>query len=196
MTPPKAPAAPELEGQISIDDYLSNDFDTLMQGEEEVHLGGDQDATWALRKLAALRKQVAANNAIAEGEANRIAAWLAAVNEPLRKQVAFVEGILNGYAIHERGKDRKTIVLPYGKLATRPVADKWEVVDADAFVAWAQENKHPELVKTTTKPEALTVIKTALKTTDTGEVITAEGEAVPGVTFTATDDVTVTITTL
>jgi hypothetical protein len=196
MTPPKAPAAPELDGQISIDDYLSADFDTLMQGEEEVHLGGDQDATWALRKLAALRKQVAANNAIAEGEANRIAAWLAAVNEPLKKQVQFVEGILNGYALYERASnDRKTIVLPYGKLATRPVADKWEVVDPDAFVKWAQENKHPELVKTTTKPEALTVIKSALDTTDTGDVI-LDGELVPGVSFTKSDDVTVNITTL
>lgn len=194
MAPPNPPAA--LDGQVSIEDFLSADFDALMEGEEEVSLGGDQDATWALRKLAALRKQVAANNAIAEAEANRIAAWLAAVNEPLRKQVTFVEGILNGYAVHERtAHDRKTIVLPYGKIATRPVADKWEVADPDAFMKWAEES-HPELLKTTVKPESLTVIKSALATTDDGEVITPEGEAVPGVTFTASTDVTVNITTL
>ncbi len=197
MTPPKPATAPSLDGQASIDEYLSHDFDALIAGEEEVSLGGDQDATWALRKLATLRKQLAANNAIAEAEANRIAAWLTAVNEPVRKQVAFVENILNGYAIYERtSHDRKTIVLPYGKLATRPVADKWEVADADAFVAWAEETGHKELVKTTTKPESLTVIKAALEVSEDGTILTAEGEPVTGVTFTKSGDVTVTITTL
>lgn len=197
MTPPNTPAAPALEGQASIDEYLSGDFDALMQGEEEVHLGGDQDATWALRKLATLRKQAAANNAIAEGEANRIAAWLAAVNEPIKKQITFVEGILNGYALYERtSHDRKTIVLPYGKLATRPVADKWEVADADAFIKWAEESGHKDLLKVTTKPESLTAIKSALATAEDGTVITPEGEAVPGITFTKSTDVSVTITTL
>lgn len=198
MTPPKsAPAAPALEGQISIDDYLSNDFDTLIAGEEQVSLGGDQDATWALRKLQALRKQLAANNAIAEEEANRIAAWLNAVNEPLKRQVVFVENILNGYAIYERtSHDRKTIVLPYGKLATREVADKWEVADADAFVAWAKEAGREELLKVTTKPESLTTLKSALEVSDDGTVLTAEGEPVPGISFTKSDDVSVTITTL
>jgi hypothetical protein len=196
MAPPKTTAAPALAGQVSIEDFLSADFDTLVQGEEQVSLGGDQDATWALRKLAALRKQVAANNAIAEEEANRIAAWLNAVNEPLKKQVQFVEGILNGYALYERSKDRKTIVLPYGKIATRPVADKWEVADPDAFVAWAQETGHLELVKTTTKPETLATIKSALEVAEDGTILTADGEPVTGVTFTKSDDVSVTITTL
>lgn len=195
MAPPKNDA-PALEGQISIDDYLSTDFDQLVAGEENVTLGGDQDATWAMRKLQTLRKQLAANNAIAEEEAARIAAWLAAVNEPLRKQVTFVEGILNGYAIYERtSHDRKTIVLPYGKLATKPVQDKWEVADPDAFTAWAQEH-HPELVKTTVKPETLTVIKSALNATEDGAVISPEGEPVPGVTCTKSTDISVTITTL
>jgi hypothetical protein len=196
MAPPKTTAAPALAGQVSIEDFLSADFDTLVQGEEQVSLGGDQDATWALRKLAALRKQVAANNAIAEEEANRIGAWLNAVNEPLKKQVQFVENILNGYALYERSKDRKTIVLPYGKIATRPVADKWEVADPDAFVAWAQETGHLELVKTTTKPETLATIKSALEVAEDGTILTADGEPVTGVTFTKSDDVSVTITTL
>ena len=195
MTPPNPPAATALEGQVSIEDFLSADFDTLMQGEEEVSLGGDQDATWALRKLGAVRKQIAANNAIAEAEANRIAAWLAAVNEPLKKQVTFVENILNGYAVHERAKDRKTIVLPYGKIATREIADKWEVADPDAFVAWAKDG-HEELIKVTTKPESLTVIKSALNVAEDGTVLADGGEPVPGVTCTKSTDVSVTITTL
>lgn len=193
-----APAAetPALEGQISIDDFLSHDFDTLVQGEEEVHLGTDQGATWALRKLATLRKQRAANNAIAEEEANRIAAWLAAVNEPVNKQIAFVEGALSSYAVHERdAHDRKTIVLPYGKIATRPVADAWAVTDEAAFVAWALESGHEdELLKITRKP-VLSAIKTTL-TAAGDDIISPEGEPVPGVTFTPSAAVSVTISTL
>ncbi len=196
MTPPKQDA-PALEGQISIDDYLSADFDTLMQGEEQVSLGGDQDATWALRKLKALRNQLAANNAIAEEEANRIGAWLTAVNEPLKTQVQFVENILNGYALYERRtNDRKTIVLPYGKLATRPVADKWEVVDADAFITWAEQSGHGATLLKITKAPVMKEIKAALNLTEDGTLLSPEGEPVPGVTVTHTDDATVTITTL
>lgn len=193
---PATKDAPTLTGQVSIEDFLSTDFDQLIAGEEQVTLGGDQDATWALRKLAAIRKQKAANDAIAEEEASRISAWLEAVNEPLRRQAAFVENILNGYAIYERtSHDRKTIILPYGKLATRPVADKWEVADADAFMKWAGEG-HPELLKTTVKPESITAIKAALELNSDGDVMTPEGEPVPGVTVTKTTDPSVTITTI
>lgn len=195
MAPPKTDA-PALEGQVSIEDFLSADFDKLVEGEEQVSLGGDRDATWALQKLAALRKQLAANNDLAEAEANRIAAWLEAVNEPLRRQVQFVEGILNGYAIHERtAHDRKTIILPYGKLSTRPGQEKWEVADPDAFIRWAEESGHKDLLKVTTKPESLTVIKAALAATDDGEAM-LDGELVPGVTVTKPTAPTVNITTI
>jgi hypothetical protein len=197
MTPPKTAPAPQLEGQISIEDFLSHDFDTLIEGEEDITLGSDRDATWALQKLATLRKQQTANNAIAEAEANRIAAWLETVNAPIKKQIQYVENILNGYALYERrAHDRKTIILPYGKLATRPVADKWEVADPDAFIKWAEETGHTELLKITTKPESLTAIKSALDVAEDGTVLTAEGEPVTGITFTKSDDASVTITTL
>lgn len=194
MTPPKAPSE-ELAGQVSIDDYLSADFDTLVEGEVEVSLGGDQDATWALRKLAAIVKQKKANDSIAEAEAGRIARWLDEVNAPLRKQAAYLTTILEGYARHERETTgRKTIILPYGKIASRPAADKWDV-DEDSFIAWAEGSGIADLVKVTKKP-ALTVIKGAFNVAEDGTVLTPEGEPVPGVTVTPAPDVNVTITTV
>ncbi|QGJ88153.1 host nuclease inhibitor [Arthrobacter phage Edmundo] len=182
MTPPAD--KPQLPGQISLDEYLNADFDAQMEGEAEVTISGDPDAALAMRKLASLHKQKAANDSIAESEVNRVAAWLADVQRPIQNKIAFLEDKLAGFALHERtAHDRKTISLPHGKIATRPIQDEWTVEDRDAFIKWAKESGIADLVKVKEDP-ALTVIKNALQGNDDGTVITVEGEPVPGVKYT------------
>ncbi|ASR83961.1 host nuclease inhibitor [Arthrobacter phage Shrooms] len=181
MTPPTDKA--QLPGQISLDEYLNSDFDAMMEGEAEVTISGDPDAALAMRKLSTLVKMKAANDAIAESEVNRIAAWLAEVQRPIQNQIAFLEDKLKGFALHERtAHDRKTISLPHGKISTRPKQDEWTVEDKDAFIAWAKTSGIADLVKVKEDP-ALTVIKSALQGEDDGTVITLEGEAVPGLKY-------------
>ena len=192
MTPPSETT--QLPGQISLDDYLNQDFDTPLDGDVEVTISGDTDAAWAMRKLATIMKAKNANEAIADAEVRRISKWLEEVQGPLQKQAAFLTDVLTKYAGHERtAHNRKTISLPHGKIATRPVAEKYEVVDKDAFVAWAKESGIADLYRVKEDP-SLTAIKSALTNDGESAVITLEGEAVPGLSYTPGDGFNVTIT--
>jgi phage host-nuclease inhibitor protein Gam len=185
---------PELPGQISLDDYLNMEFDAQMEGEVEVTVSGDTEAAWTMRKLATLVKARNANEAIADAEVRKISNWLTEVQTPLTNQIKFFTDVLEKYAAHEReAGGRKTISLPHGKITTRPLNDKWEVADKDAFIAWAKTSGIADLFKVKEEP-ALTVIKSARK--DDGEtgVVTLQGEVVPGLSFTKGDGFSVTVT--
>lgn len=171
---------------VNLDDYLNADFDALMEGETEigaVKISTDPDATRVMRRYAQMAKQRAANDAIAEAEIDRITAWNAEVNRPLINGMAFLQGILESYALHVRSTEgRKTVSLPYGKIATREVQPKWQVTDRAAFEAWALENHYDDtLLRKKYEPEMGT-IKEYLVLTEDGDLLTPSGEPVPGIT--------------
>lgn len=193
MTPPST-ATTQLAGQISLDEYLNQDFDTAIEGQVEVTISGDPDAAWAMRKLATLVKAKNANEAIADAEVRRISGWLSEVQAPLQNQIDFLTSVLTKYAEHERtAHDRKTISLPHGKISTRPVAAKWEVEDEPAFIAWAKKSGIADLYRVKETP-ALTAIKAAFRDDGESGAVTLEGEPVPGVTFTPGTGFNTTVT--
>lgn len=184
--PPEAP---------SLDDYLNGDYDAQIAGETSVRISTDTDATRAMHKYASLAKQRQANDAIAEAEIDRITAWNAEVNRPIIGQMEFLQGILESYALHVRAAEgRKTVSLPYGKVATREVKPKWTVTDKAAFEAWAWRNGYADtLLRTKTEPE-LNTIKEYLVLTEDGDLMTPSGEPVPGITVDATETASAKIT--
>lgn len=146
-----------------------------------------EQADWQLRRLARLRRLQAENEAVAHAEIQRIRVWLDEENRKLAQKASWIEEALTGYhaALLEQDPRRKTISLPAGSLKARKHPDRVDVVDADAFVAWAQEHR-PDLVRTKVEP-AKTEVKRLLSVGPEVEpgtfamVDPATGEPAPGV---------------
>lgn len=151
----------------------------------------DQKAMWAMRKLRAVRQKVAENERIAAEEIERIKAWLAEANSAHERDLNYFTGLLTDYAARQRAEhDRKSIVLPHGKVSSRRGTTKIVVSDAEAFLAWAKANNHLDLIRVKEEP-SLSAIKDAFPPQESPldaelpeerMVITADGEIVAGLT--------------
>lgn len=166
----------------SIEEYL-DDIEYDPEAPETITMDGDDDAIKALRRLGSLRKRIEANQAIAQAETDKINEWEQEVNGPLRRQAAFFEGILEGWAVQQRQTaERKTINLPAGVIKTMPKQDQW-VIDPEKFADWAAKNEMKHLVKVELKPKA-TDIKKAFKASGDGKAINPDnGEVIEGITL-------------
>jgi Bacteriophage Mu Gam like protein. len=149
MTPPPAPKPQTLAEYLTETDSLPDS----VEESQTIPSHSDPDAARALRELGQLEARIASNKALAAAERAKITEWETTVNDPLQTRAAWLYSLLGRYAIDERNLDpkRKTILTPYGTLATKPAQDVWEI-DEEAFIKWAKEH-NPSLVRTTEAPE-------------------------------------------
>src|SRR5262245_33209614 len=105
-------------------------------------IDNDQLASWALRKLQRLEAEAAERRAYVEAEIARVRQWAMDLDQRDARERLFFEGLLHGYLqrLREAGTlgERRSYRLPQGTLQFRAVSIDYEVVDPDAFLAWAQ----------------------------------------------------------
>lgn len=147
------------------------------------------EADWAGRKL----QQLYAKRNDAKKQRDRLVeqanAWLLSVVSD--HDIEFFEGHLQAWLEHEieaddSKKPKQSRALPCGVTVKRIAGrERVDVFDEDAFVQWALETEHSDLVRTTTVPD-----KNGIKamTQSDGQFITEDGEIVPGVTVTRGED--------
>jgi len=170
----------------SLDEAL-DDFKDIEVREAFV-IDDDQKAAWAMRKLRSLRAKQKVNQEMADVEIGRINAWLESVNKTIENDCEYFVAHLTGYGHRVRlnpDDPRKSIALPHGKISTRQSSRKWSV-DADTFLPWARTSA-PDLIRIKEEP-ALTKIKEAyaeavVQNANVLEVVTKDGEIVPGLTI-------------
>lgn len=146
----------------------------------------DSQATWAMRKLAALRARQAEIDAVARAEMERIEAWHLSASSALVPDANYFTALLTNYAAQQRAQQqRKSIALPHGVVKSRAGSARIEVTDESAFLAWAEDNA-PTLIRVRREPDKA-AIKAAFPpasspgASEDGKVITEHGEIVPGV---------------
>jgi hypothetical protein len=155
-----------------------DDFEIVEEpAREPFVVDDDVKADWAMRKLASIRRKQAENKAIFDREVDRVSEWLVKVNTALDRDSEWFEANLRPYALQERSKDRKSIVLPHGTIKTISGRVKFDIEDESKFLEWAETNA-PELVRI--KKE---IDKKALGALNQSEdkVISTQGEIVPSV---------------
>jgi hypothetical protein len=155
-----------------------DDFEIIEEpSREPFQVDDDSKADWAMRKLASIRRKQADNKAIYDRELQRVSEWLEKVNTDLERDAEWFESNLRPYALQERSKDRKSIVLPHGTIKTVSGRIKFDIEDESKFIEWAETNA-PELVRI--KKE---VDKKALGALNQSEdkVISTQGEIVPAI---------------
>ena len=155
-----------------------DDFEIIEEpAREPFKVDDDSKADWAMRKLASIRRKQAENKDIFDREVKRVMEWLEKVNTALERDAEWFESNLRPYALQERSKDRKSIVLPHGTIKTISGRVKFDIEDESKFLEWAETNA-PELVRV--KKE---VDKKALGALIFSEdkVISTQGEILPSV---------------
>lgn len=158
-----------------------DDFEIIEEPTREAFVvDNDEKADWAMRKLASIRRKQADNKAIYDREVLRVAEWLEKVNTALERDAEWFESNLKPYALVERHSGRKSIVLPHGTIKTTAGRPRIEISNELELLAWA-ETAQPDLIRT--KKE---IDKKSLNAliTETGDVISTQGEIVPSVRVT------------
>ena len=160
-----------------------HEFDTeTFEFKESFKVLDDSGATWAIRKLSAVRAKLNENTEIYSQELNRINEWLDKVNEKLQKDESYFVALLTDYAYRVRMKEnRKTITLPHGVIKSRVSAPKVKVEDAEIFLGWAKATETTDLIRVKEEP-AISTFKELFDIVDDKVVLKATGEIVQGVT--------------
>jgi len=108
-------------------------------GVERWRVRTDDDAEWALRKIAAADAELDALHEKARRWEAKIGEWFEqAAKEPARTAEFFTAQV-ERYAMAERREhNRKSVRLPSGKFSTRSVPGALEIVDEAEVLEWAK----------------------------------------------------------
>ena len=145
-------------------------------------INNDDEALWAMRRLAQAQRRIDVVKAQAQVELDRINAWIEQNTVANGQTVEYFERILGDYLMRVRENDadgRKSLDFPDGKVTSRVVSPKVEVTDLDAFLTWAEANGHGDWVRT--KREAnLAVIKQGVDYAEGAVLDPTTGVAIDG----------------
>ncbi len=177
---------PTLEEHL-IEANTPDDFD----GGRGWQIRSSEEADWAGRKL----QQIYAECDEAKQQWARVVDqatdWLVGITDPLDRDIEFFEGHLSAWLEREieaddSKKPRQSRSLPCGVTVKRTKGrERVDVFDEDAFVAWALDTDHTDLIKTKHAPSKVDI---AGLTQHDGQFITEDGEIVPGVTVVTGED--------
>jgi phage host-nuclease inhibitor protein Gam len=145
-------------------------------------INNDDEALWAMRRLAQAQRRIDVVKAQAQVELDRINAWIEQNTVANGQTVEYFERILGDYLMRVRENDadgRKSLDFPDGKVTSRVVSPKVEVTDLELFLSWAEHHSKDEWVRV--KREAnLAVIKQGVDYADGAVLDPTTGVAVDG----------------
>lgn len=156
-------------------DELTNTSEEEKQGWSINNL---ESVNWALRKIAALNKQINENEQLAKEEKYRIEQWEQKENSSHKQSVEFFEQKISEYHRELLADDHKAkIKTPYGQVSLRKVSAKIEYgnntiqelkeLGLDEYVRVKEEVNKADLKKVLTITDDLKVV------TEDGEVLSS-----------------------
>lgn len=164
-----------------LNDYLLDAYDEPQEQEEreQFRIKNDDEANWAIRKIAKARREFTDAEQQAERERERIDAWLDGKRKAKERDEEFFTGLLTAYYLPQHMDDpkRKTFKLPAGAFLVRAQQPEYQRDDA-ALVRWLEEHVMPDYLELVKKPkwgELKKIIETK------GGVATVAGEVVDGI---------------
>lgn len=139
-------------GITDLSDYLAEagqptsfvDVDTAFA------INNDDEALWAMRRLARSQRRIDEVKRLAQIEIDRINIWVADNSVSSEREIEYFDKILSEYLIRLREDDqdgRKKLDFPDGVISSRINPDKVAVEDVEAFLAWAEANGKSDWVR-------------------------------------------------
>jgi len=149
---------------LPLDEYLSitAEPETFVTEQERFTIGSEEEALWAMRKLAQSQRRIDEVKRLAQIEIDRINVWIEHNTSDNQRQVSFYETALSDYliSVRENSADgRKKLDFPDGVVSSRVTPSKVEVADLESFVRWAEENGHSDWVRVKREADVSTIKK-------------------------------------
>jgi phage host-nuclease inhibitor protein Gam len=154
-------------------------------------VNNDDEALWAIRRLAVAQRRIDEVKRLAQIELDRINLWVSDKSRSSEHEIEYFERVLGEYLIRVRDNEldgRKKLDFPDGSISSRVSPPKVSVEDAEAFLAWADANGHEEWVRVKREADVATIKKVVDFSGDsvidpvTGEVIAGLSHVEGGVT--------------
>lgn len=156
-------------------------------------VNSDERAEWMMRVLVRAQLRVIEHTLRRDAWVRRITDWYDQATQADRTQIERLTTALERYAVACRARDRnrKTVLLPSGEIATRREKDpRVEITDEKAVLVWAKDTldavEYERCVRTTQSPlisELRRVLRIEAFEDGDRAVIDKAGQIVPGVTI-------------
>jgi len=124
----------------------------------------DDEALWAMRRLAQAQRQIDGIKAQAQAEIDRITRWVQASTASNHRVIEKCDRLLGDYLMVVREDEtdgRKKLEFPDGSVSSRMTPPRVAVEDAEAFIAWAEANGKSEWVRVKREADIATIKKVA-----------------------------------
>lgn len=153
--------------------------------QERFRITTDDQADWALRKIAQVRRKEAEAAELARVQIERINTWLAGEREKAQRTENFFSGLLVAYygPKHEKDPKTKTYKLPAGAVQFRAQQPEFARDDA-TLLGWLKERKMTDLIEVKESPKWGDLKKQCVVATGGQVVFKDTGEVVRGVVAT------------
>lgn len=151
-------------GITDLSDFLASEGqpERFVDATTEFTINNEDEALWAMRRLAQAQRRIDQVKAMAQIELDRINGWVESNTSSHGREVAFFETALQEFLVRVRedsADGRKSLDFPDGTVTSRVTPSKVAVLDADAFVAWAEANGHSEWVRVKREADVATLKK-------------------------------------
>jgi len=167
-------------------DYVSraNEIKAKVQAKDKkdsdpFKVTNNSSASWTLKMLTSLNKQLDEVQKTADKERANIQEWEDNEKERIETSISYFESLIEKYyskKLKEEGEDFK-INTPHGKVSTRKGRDKWKYNDEQKIVDWLKENKYHDFYKIQEKlkkrefKQNFEVVEGKVVDTNTGEIV-------------------------
>lgn len=142
----------------------------------------DEQANWALRKIARVDEKLAESRETAKKEIDKVKTWLEQTEKQLNSEREYFEGLLLEYAL-EMGLDKakkRSKALPNGRFRFKKQGEDWRI-DNDVVISQLESLGLDHLIKVEKKPKKAE-IKKEVKVHNGKAVHAESGELIEGIT--------------
>lgn len=162
----------------SLHDFLDQGLST--DGQQGFSINNDEKADWAIRKILRLQQKNNDIKQLAELQINKIKQWQERESEGNDNSISYLTSLLEPYAKSKLDGKKKTVKMPSGNVSFRAKSPEYYIAGNKV------DGKNQRLIDHVKKsdPEFLKIeesvnwseFKDNLKTLDTGQVVTNDGE--------------------
>lgn len=147
-------------------DFAENHIDEQgnLNTERALSITTDDEALWAMRRLAQAQRRIDEVKRQAQVELDRINAWVESNIATHGKARDFFDIALSDYLISVRQNEadgRKSLDFPDGVATSRITPSKVAVTDLELFLSWAEHNEKDEWVRVKREADISAIKKVA-----------------------------------